>query len=120
MVHTSSFLERRLLHASSKALMTGSLKPMYLPRVSSAYQALKATGTVPTTLAPRSIENSGLPQSPDAHSEFYRGAAPTLWIDVRDRLGEVPPVTIEVLCVVLTLAIHVIRWRREDFGTGLS
>jgi hypothetical protein len=44
--------------------------------------------------------------------QTHRGTAPTLRIRVRDGLGEVPPVTVEVHCVVLALSVLVILWLR--------
>src|SRR5580765_617804 len=49
-----------------------------------------------------------------------RNAAPAPRFYVRDRLREVPPVAIEILCIVLTFTIHVIRRLRKDYGTRLS
>src|SRR5882757_6479739 len=57
---------------------------------------------------------------PVVHSEIHRGGAETLGVYIRERLSEVPPMAVEVLCIVLTLTIHVIRRLREDPGTRPS
>src|ERR1700731_3470216 len=54
------------------------------------------------------------------HSEAHRGAAPALRFYVRDRLSEVPPMAVKVLCIVLTLTKHLIRRLREYLGACLA
>src|SRR3954469_25474802 len=62
-------------------------------------------------------------RSADPSSSAVRGllkSAPTLRFYIRGGLGEIPSVAVEVLCVVLTLAVVVIRRLRQDSGAGLS
>lgn len=52
--------------------------------------------------------------------QVHWGAAPTLWFYVRDRLSKVPSMAMQVLSVVLTFTIRVIRRFRQDSGACLS